>query len=195
MEVAHVHSGTTVLTVKGNQPTLYTDLTTYFNDPYTLIAASEQDSIVDRHHGRTETRSIQVSSGMNDSLAPNWPLVSQLTRLTRTVTVHKTGKTTQEVVYLITDLTPIQANPRRLLDLAPGHWSIENRLHYVRDVSFGEDRSRLRSGSAPQIMAALRNLAITLIHRSGSSQIAASRRHFAAHPSKKEVRPAIIHRP
>jgi predicted transposase YbfD/YdcC len=182
MAVAHVHSGATVLTVKGNQPNLYTDLTLYFNDPYTVIAPFEQDCTIDRHRGRTETRSIQVSSGMNDYLAPNWPLVSQVARLTRTVTVHKTGKTTQEVVYLITDLTPIQASPRRLLDLARGHWSIENRLHYVRDVSFGEDRSRLRTGSAPQIMAAMRNLAITLIHRSGSSQVAASRRHFAAHP-------------
>ncbi len=119
---------------------------------------------------------------MNDYLAATWPLVSQVARLTRTVTVRKTGKTTQEVVYLITDLTPIQASPRRLLDLARGHWSIENGLHYVRDVSFGEDRSRLRTGSAPHTMAALRNLAITLIHRSGSSQIAASRRHFASHP-------------
>ncbi len=182
MQVAHAHSGASVLTVKGNQPNLYGDLATYFSDPHTVIAPYEQDSTVDRHRGRTETRTIQVSCGMNDYLAPNWPLVSQVAHLTRTVTVRKTGKTTQEEVYLITDLTPIQASPRRLLDLARGHWSIENRLHYVRDVSFGEDRSRLRSGSAPQIMAALRNLAITLIHRRGSSQIAASRRHFAAHP-------------
>ena len=86
------------------------------------------------------------------------------------------------MAYLLTDLTPIQASPRRLLDLERGHWSIENGLHDVRDVSKGSDRSRLRTGSAPQLMAALRNLAITLIHRSGSSQIAASRRHFASHP-------------
>ena len=182
MAVAHAHSGASVLTVKGNQPNLYADLTTYFSDPDTVIAPFEQDCTVDRHRGRTETRSIQVSCGMNDYLASRWPLVSQVARLTRTVTVRKTGKTTQEVVYLITDLTPIQASPRRLLDLERGHWSIENRLHYVRDVSFGEDSSRLRSGSAPQIMAALRNLAITLIHRRGSSQIAASRRRFASHP-------------
>src|SRR5438105_12185377 len=173
MEVAHAHSGACALTVKGNQPNLYTDLTTYFSDPDMLIAPFEQDSTLDHHRGRIELRSIQVSCGLNDYLAATWPLVSQVARLTRTVTVRKTGKTTQEVVYLITDLTPIQASPRRLLDLARGHWSIENGLHYVRDVSFGEDRSRLRSGSAPQIMAALRNLAITLIHRSGSSQILA----------------------
>ncbi len=182
MEVVRVCSGCSVLTVKANQPTLYADLATYFNDPGTLMAPFERDCTIDRRRGRVETRTIEVSCGMNDYLAPTWPLVRQVARLTRTVTVRKTGKTTQEVVYLITDLTQIQASPRRLLDLTRGHWSIENGLHYVRDVSFGEDRSRLHTGSAPQIMAALRNLAITLIHRSGSSQIAASRRHFASHP-------------
>jgi predicted transposase YbfD/YdcC len=103
-------------------------------------------------------------------------------QLTRTVTVRRTGKTSQEIVYLITDLTPAQASPERLLELVRGHWSIENSSHYVRDVTFHEDRSHLRCGQAPQIMAALRNLAITLIHRQGSSQIAATRRHFASHP-------------
>src|SRR6266567_6643217 len=170
MEVVRVCSGCSVLTVKANQPFLYADLATYFNDPGTLIAPFERDCTIDRRRGRVETRTIEVSCGMNNYLAPTWPLVRQVAHLTRTVTVRKTGKTTQEVVYLITDLTQIQASPRRLLDLTRGHWSIENGLHYVRDVSFGEDRSRLRTGSAPQIMAALRNLAITLIHRSGSSQ-------------------------
>ena len=65
----------------------------------------------------------------------------------------------------ITPLTPQEASPLRLLELVRGHWSIENSSHYVRDVTFGEDRSHLRSGQGPQIMAAFRNLAITLIHR------------------------------
>src|SRR6266699_701814 len=95
MEVAHAHLGATVLTVKGNQPILYADLETYFSDPDTIIAPYEQDSTVDRHRGRTETRTIQVSCGMNDYLAPTWPLVRQVARLIRTVTVHKTGKTTK----------------------------------------------------------------------------------------------------
>jgi hypothetical protein len=95
MEVAHAHLGATVLTVKGNQPTLYTDLEIYFSDPDTIIAPYEQDYTVDRHRGRTETRTIQVSCGMNDYLAPTWPLVRQVARLIRTVTVHKTGKTTK----------------------------------------------------------------------------------------------------
>jgi predicted transposase YbfD/YdcC len=119
---------------------------------------------------------------MNTYLAPSWPFVSQVAQLTRRVT--KAGTTTAEVVYLITTLSPSQANPLRLLELNRGHWSIENCIHYVRDVSFGEDRSRLRTGHAPQILAALRNLTITLIHRSGSSHIRATRRHFASCPQQ-----------
>ena len=98
MTVAASHSGSTVLTVKRNQPTLYADLNLYFNDPGTVIAPFERYCTVDRHRGRTETRLIEVSSDLNAYLAPTWPLVSQVARLTRTVTVHKTGKTTQEIV-------------------------------------------------------------------------------------------------
>lgn len=172
--------GKTILTVKNNQPTLYADLAAYFADPHASIT---QDETLDRHRGRVEKRCIRVSTEMNCYLK-DWPLVEQVAQLTRTVTIRKTGATSQEVVYLITPLTAAEASPRRLLDLIRGHWSIENSSHYVRDVTFGEDRSRLRTGSSPQILAALRNLAITLIHRHGSSQIAATRRHFASHPRK-----------
>jgi len=170
--------GKAVLTVKNNQPTLYTDLATYFADPH---ASFELACTRDLHRGRTEIRSLRVSTEMNSYLT-DWPLIEQVAELTRTVTIRKTGKTSQEVVYLITPLTPQEASPLRLLELVRGHWGIENSSHYVRDVTFGEDRSRLRSGHAPQILAAFRNLALTLIHRQGSSQIAATRRHFASHP-------------
>lgn len=105
-----------------------------------------------------------------------------MAELTRTVTVRRTGKTTREIVYLITTLSPAFASPQRLLSLVRGHWSIENSLHYVRDVTLGEDRSRLRTGNAPQVMAALRNLAVTLMHRCGQFHIASARRHFSYHP-------------
>ncbi|GAC1469772.1 MAG: ISAs1 family transposase [Ktedonobacteraceae bacterium] len=178
MRCVDVLGGKTLLTVKNNQPMLYADLATYFADPH---ASCEHSFTLDRHRGRIERRSIRVSSEMNSYLA-DWPLIQQVAELTRTVTVRTTGKTSHEVVYLITPLTAQEATPQRLLELVRGHWSIENSSHYVRDVTFGEDRSRLRSGQAPQIMATLRNLAITLIHRQGSSQIAATRRHFASHP-------------
>src|SRR5579884_3212432 len=177
LRLIHELQGETVLTVKGNQPTLYADLATYFADPLARSLAAET---IDRRRGRLEVRTIKVSTEMNAYLAPSWPFVAQVAQLTRSVT--KAGTTTTEVVYLITTLSPAKASPERLLELNRGHWSIENRSHYVRDVTFGEDRSRLRTGNAPQIMAALRNLAITLIHRSGSCHIRASRRHFASCP-------------
>ncbi len=167
----------TVLTVKGNQPTLYADLETYFADPQARYLQAET---LDRRRGRTEVRSIKVSTEMNAYLAATWPHLAQVAQLTRTVT--KASHTTSEVVYLITTLLPSKASPERLLELNRGHWRIENGSHYVRDVSFGVDRSRLRTGNAPQILAALRNLAITLIHRYGSCHIQASRRHFASCP-------------
>ena len=171
--------GDVVLTVKANQPTLYDELATYFADPE---ASDEQASTTDYQRGRMEVRSIKVSTALNDYLAVTWPHIAQVAQLTRTVTVRRTHKTTQEIVYLITTLSTILASPSRLLTLVRGHWCIENALHYVRDVTFGEDRSRLRTGNAPQVMAALRNLAITLLHRGGDFQIAAARRHFSYHP-------------
>lgn len=178
MQCVAALGGKTVLTVKNNQPTLYADLATYFADPHASCLA---DTTLDFQRGRIEKRDIRVSTEMNGYLK-EWPLVEQVAELTRTVTVRKTGKVSQEIVYLITPLTPAEATPRMLLTFVRGHWSIENSSHYVRDVTFGEDRSRLRTGSAPQILATLRNLALTLIHRSGSSHIAATRRHFASHP-------------
>lgn len=173
--------GDTVLTVKANQRTLDDDLATYFTDP---AATYQQASTTDYQRGRIEVRSIKVTCAMNDYLSATWPGVRQVAQLTRTVTVRRTGKTTCETVYLITTLSPKPAGPERLLALVRHHWCIENSLHYVRDVTFGEDRSRLRTGNAPEVMAAMRNLAITLMHRCGSFQIAATRRHFSSQPSE-----------
>ena len=111
-----------LLTVKENQPTLYTDLQTYFSDPE---AAFEQEQTIDRHTGRLEVRQIRVTTMMNASLA-RWPGLAQVAQLKRSVT--ETGKRSEEVVYLITNLSPLQANPGRFLHLIRGHWSIENGL-------------------------------------------------------------------
>ncbi len=111
-----------------------------------------------------------------------WPHVAQVGELTRTVRT-RTG-TTAEVVYLLTTLPSARASPADLLGLARAHWPIENGRHSVRDVTCGEDRSRLRTGHAPQVLAAWRNLALTLIHRTGSWAIAATQRTFAAHPER-----------
>lgn len=179
MDLLHELQAYSVLPVKQNEPTLWVDLQTYFADP---LASYVQASTTERHRGRMEVRQMKVSTELTAYLSVRWPHLQQVAELTRTVT--RKDKTTQEVCYLITDLAPGQASPQRLLQLNRGHWHIENGLHYVRDVDFGEDRSRLRSGNAPQVMAAVRNLVLTLIHRCGSSQIAATRRYFAYHPEQ-----------
>jgi hypothetical protein len=129
-----------------------------------------QDSTIDKAHGRLEHRCIWTSTELNDYLA--FPHVSQVFRIHRDSTELVTNKQRTEAVYGVTSLGPDQADPARLMDLARGHWSIENRLHWVRDVTFDEDRCRIRKGSGPQIMASLRNLAISLLRLAGARYIA-----------------------
>ncbi len=170
--------GDYVLTVKKNQPALYDALTLFFAQPTAPLAEART---VDYARGRREERVLRTSAEMTLYLGDRWPALAQVGQLTRTMRTKE--KTTQEVVYLIASVAPVAAPPDRLLALVRAYWSIENKRHWVRDVTFGEDRSRLRTAAAPQIMAALRNLVITLLHRAGHTAIAAARRHFAAHPA------------
>lgn len=170
--------GDYLLCVKGNQPTLYADIALAFADPAT--PTSKPTTTIDRRRGRTEVRRLRTTTALNAYLTV-LPRVGQVAELTRTVTDHK--GTHQEVVFLVTSRPPARARRRQLLAWIRGHWSVEAR-HWLRDVTFGEDRSRLRGGHAPQIMAAVRNLCLTLIRRTGTTEIAATRRSFANHPAK-----------
>ncbi len=178
-----------VLVVKDNQPRLHAELVAYFADPR---ATARSATTTDRCHGRTETRTLHATARLSGYLAQYFPFpcIGQVARLVRTVRAK--GQTRAETVYLMTSLPPRRATPTRLLALIRGHWSVEVR-HRIRDVTFGEDHSRLRGGEAPQILAALRNLALTLIHRAGETAIAAYRRHLAAYPRKalRLLRPKI----
>ncbi len=107
-----------------------------------------------------------------------FPYVAQVFALRRTTTVVATGATRTETVYGVTSLSPTQASPARLLALVRAHWTIENRLHWVRDVTFDEDRSQIRRGAAPQVMATLRNLAVSLLRLAGARYIAPALRHL-----------------
>ncbi len=114
----------------------------------------------------------------------DFPYVAQVCRIERTVTELKSGTQRQETVFALTSLPPEQASPQRLLELNRGHWSIENRSHYVRDVTFDEDRSRIRVGHGPAVMAALRNFAIALARLHGFTNIASALRAFAHQPRR-----------
>jgi predicted transposase YbfD/YdcC len=169
-----------LLVVKGNQPTLYAECAAYFSDPSARVGRA---TTVDRRRGRTETRILYVTTRLNAHLMrySHFPHIRQVACLLSTTQDRR--RTQREVRFLLTSLRPQQATPARLLALVRGHWSIESR-HFVRDVIFGEDRSPLRTGAAPQILAAVRNLAHTLIRRSGATAIAAARRSFSYHPAR-----------
>ena len=93
-------------------------------------------------------------------------------------------KRTAETVYAITSLTAIQARPAELAAIARGHWLIEDRLHWVRDVTYDEDRSQVRTGNGPRVMASLRNLAIAILRLTGHTSIAAALRYHARQPGR-----------
>jgi len=137
-----------------------------------------QHATLDKGHGRLESRRIWVAPAPADFL--QFPHARQIFRLERTVQDLQGTPRHHEVVFGITSLTPAQASPARLLTLNRGHWRIENRLHWVRDVTFDEDRSQVRRGAAAHAMASLRNLAIGLLRLAGAGNIAAALRHCAA---------------
>lgn len=118
----------------------------------------------------------------------DWPDVGQVFELERVRVLP--GKTEVEVAYGITSLGRVRADARRLLGLARGHWGIENRSHWVRDETLGEDRCRVRMGSSPQVLAAVRNAAVHLLERVAAASKAAATRRFAAHP--EEALPLLL---
>jgi len=128
----------------------------------------ESATTLDKGHGRCERRTLTATTALNDYL--DWPGVGQVGQIESVVT--RDGKTTREVRSFITSAPRCEADAERLLTWARGHWSIENRSHYPRDVTMGEDASRIRKGSGPQVMAALRNATIGFLRLTGATNIA-----------------------
>jgi hypothetical protein len=129
---------------------------------------------VDKAHGRLEKRTIRLTTNLTKHQA--WKGLKQGFELTRERTIK--GVTTVEVVHGITSLGRKKADAARLLELTRGHWGIENGLHYRRDVTLGEDQSRVRKGDAPEVMAALRN-AIVNVTQDVSANLAAAVRKLS----------------
>lgn len=136
-------------------------------------AAFDSAEQLDKGHGWIEWRKLEASAELTDYL--DWPGLAQVCRITRSRLVR--GKESREVVYAITSLPPEKAGAAFLLALSRAHWGIENRLHLVRDVSFAEDACRVRSGAAPQTLAAFRNTVLTLMRRR-SGKITEEIEHF-----------------
>jgi predicted transposase YbfD/YdcC len=171
--------GDYVMIVKDNQPQLRAEIELVF----TLPPAGDPQAtahMVDIGHGRIEQRNITTSEALIGY--SDWPGLAQVFELGRHVMFPKTGKERVEVVYGVTSLRSERATPERLLTLVRGQWQIENKSHWVRDVTFDEDRSQVRCGNIPQVMAALRNTAIGLLRGAGYPNIAAACRQLAAQP-------------
>jgi len=164
---AHYH-----FTVKGNQPGLLQDLELYFQD-------RREPNFVEHtppDHGRIEMRKIWTTTELNDYLA--FPHVGQAFVVERHCTEKKTGATSLETAYGVTSRTPEQADPKQVLKVNRGHWTIENSCHYILDWNFDEDRSRIRTGYGPENITRLRRFAIGVIKCKGARSVAQKMRQL-----------------
>jgi predicted transposase YbfD/YdcC len=156
-------------------------------DPATgqLLAAAQS---LDREHGRllpvlAAVPDPRTRRGVRHRLAHAARAI-QIVRRRRQLTGKNTKKWSTQTVCAITSLSVIQARPADLAQIARGHWGIEDRLHWVRDVIYDEDRSQVRTGNGPRVMASLRNLVTTILRLTGRTSIAAALRHHARQPSR-----------
>ena len=169
-----------LLIAKGNQPTLRDDLQLFFSEPPADCRDWRTARTVDKGHGRLEIREVVASTELNEFLADKWTGVAQVFRLVRTVT--KKSQTSEEVVYGLTALSPTQAGAQDLLALVREHWSIENRLHWRRDVTLREDDCQVRKGEAPRVLAVLNSFLLALLDFLGVSNVPSQMRTFDAYP-------------
>jgi len=163
-----------LLIVKRNQPGLHAQLAAL---PWRDVPAAYDER--EHGHGRTERRTLKVTAAAR-GLA--FPYAAQAIQIVRRRKVKR--KWSRETCYAVTSLTVTQASPGQLAAIIRGHWGIEDRLHWVRDMDFDEDRSQVRTAAGPHIMASLRNLAITILRLAGATSIAAALRYHARRPAR-----------
>jgi predicted transposase YbfD/YdcC len=170
--------GDYLMVVKRNQRQLYDELTWFFDTPpLPCDRPWRTERTVNKGHGRLEVREVTCPDDLDDYL--HWPGVQQVLRRVCERVTLKTGTVTQAVTYAMTSLRAVAGTPRVLAALWRGHWTIENRRHYVRDVTLGEDACQVHTGHAPQALAALRNAVISLLRCAGWQNIAAGVRHYS----------------
>jgi hypothetical protein len=183
LEVAQTildQGGDYLMLVKGNQPGLLAQVEGAIAGVDFYTQEPQTAETLDYGHGRIEQRQIITTSVPADCCV--WPGLDQAFKIDRRIVEQKSGKERIEEVYGITSLSRERAGAVMVQAINRDHWSIGNQSHWVRDVTFDEDRSEVRKGSIPQVMAALRNTAIGLLRWSGESNIAAACRRFAAQP-------------
>lgn len=178
--------GDYLLIVKANQRLLRSDIALLFSEEPCPWLPEQSTYQVNQGHGRLEVRTLRSSRQLNAYLTPKWCDVAQVFQLQRRVTRrHRTTmRTSTETVYGITSLTSHVAPPKRLLHLIRQYWQIENRLHWRRDVTLGEDGCTVSRGQTPQVLATLNSLILALVDRLGVANLAAQQRIFDACPDQ-----------
>jgi predicted transposase YbfD/YdcC len=173
-----------LMIVKQNQPALYEAVALLFAmppvppRPRELLTAQTEG----KDHGRLERRTLASSTALTGYLS--WPGATQVMRRTCRRINARSGLVEIETTYGITSLPRELAGPKQLEQFWRGHWTIENRLHYVRDETLGEDRCQVHTGQAPQALAAFRNAILSLLRFHGWSNIAAATRRYADEPQR-----------
>ena len=162
------NKGDYFMIAKGNQAHLHQDIRFYFEDiPAQVVPHT---TTLELGHGRIERRTLYATTALNDYL--DWPAVGQVGLIERVRLAKSTAELlSHEREFFVTSLTPERASPAQLLQLNRGHWTIENKSHHVRDVSFNEDASQVRKGFTPQVMAAFRNVSLAALRRVGVTRI------------------------
>ena len=176
--------------VKGNQPQMEENIRLWLEpdpDPIPGMANLPKDvetaKEICKGHGRLEERTLTVSSQLKDFL--DWPYLEQVFKLERRFTTLKTGEIQEQLVYGCTSLSRDEISPDRLLQFTRAYWGIENGLHYRRDVTLREDRTRMTKGNTAHVMACLNNLIVgLLIHKKQYQYLPTARRYFDAHPNQ-----------
>jgi predicted transposase YbfD/YdcC len=165
-----------LFTVKANQPLLRRAMAAL---PWAQVAGTRRR---DRGHGRSESRSIKVLDLDAHPVRALFPHATRVIKVVRSRRCTATGHRSHEIVYAVTSLDYRAADPVLLAAWIRRHWAIENAVHHVRDVTQGEDACRIRTGSGPQVMAALRNTALNLARLDGHTNIARAQRQASWTP-------------
>lgn len=168
-----------LMIVKANQPDLYEALSSWFAEPgWAEDEQVEQAVTVGKGHGRQEWRRLERRSARQ--LALLWPGARQALRRHCVSVLRTSGQQREEVSYALTSLAASAASAAQLEHWWRGHWTIENRVHYVRDVTWQEDAGQARVGQTCHVLAALRNGLLNLLRGLGHTNIAAALRHYGA---------------
>ncbi len=178
-----VHAGGDYLwKVKANQAKLRQQIESLFQRESGSVKDLGTARSLDKGHGRLEERVLSSSSRLADQV--EWPYLGQLFMIRSDRLVCQTQKRSVKTHYGITSLAPMEADAHRLLELTRSHWSIENGLHYRRDVTFKEDACRMKSHRAAEALAVCNNLALGLIRHAGWNNVAEARRFYDAYPAQ-----------